>query len=451
MRKLFKRPILSCIIILLIVCVIGLVSGLLQYLVFNPSRSYTSASYEFLYDGASKGLDPNGEVFDPIDFVTEDVISESLSNLGYESKYEAKDILTNLSVKAYVPKGILKQITSYDSLVDTEGATTEILSNSYHATRYSFILYNDFDKKLSKDKVNELLEEIIKNYTNAFYECYKNNYDLTNYGEALPDIDDAADYIYQVQSLSTKFSLLSKYANELYNRHNEFSYNNLSFRDISLKCSSIVSNDVAKINYSINLNALSKDLNRLKDYYNYKILDLNYYKVKYESDLASLTSIVNSYKKDSTIYISSGDSVIKVDSNSASTYDALLQRKLSLSASIENIKTRINDYTNRLADIEVSTTSTDEYTLLENNISKLSTNYNNLEQSFKELLEEYNKQYVLNGTVKYSKAGFSSNSIISGSFIVTCIKSTAPLVLVTLLAMSCVCFVRNVKKNKEEE
>lgn len=445
-----NKPVLKVLLFLVIAVVIGVISAFLQFLVISPNRSYAYANVEFLYDGASDGLDPNGEKINPVDFITLEIIKDGLKEAGFDDKYDVEIVASNLSVTAYVPKNIIKQITSYDSLVKSNGATKEVAKESYYSTKYSFMLYNDFDKKLSKNDVNKILNGIINSYTKYFCDYYKKAYDLTNYDDAL-SVGAEDDYIYIIQSYRIKFNLIDTYANSLYEQEPDFvASNNLSFKDVSLKAASASDNDITKINYLISYKALTKDTDRLEDFYDYKIKDLNNNKIKYQKDLTAINSILATYKKDSTIYISSGENIIKVDSNSIETYNSLLEQKIALSESIAKVDSQINDYTQRKNDITTHVATDADYAYLQNEIDKMVVNYDNLEETFLEMLSEYNKENIETSLVSATSSKFSSNSIASSAFVVRLIKACGPIGCVAVLGICAVFFVKGVKKNKEE-
>ncbi len=434
--------------LLLLICagVIGLVWSFIDFKVINKSLSYSYELIQFNYDGASDGKDPNGKPFNPIDLLDDDVIKEGLaaSNLNYDVEQVKEFIL----MENIVPKGIVREINSYESVTFKNTDTRNITPSDYHPIRYKFVLYHDLDKKLSKDALNELLKNIVKAYGNKFYKTYERSYDLSNYND-IYTIDNY-DYIYQVAAFTNKLNMLSNSASTLYKEHNDFSVNGKSFNDIVLKCNQLVNSDVARIKNIIILNALSIDIDRLTDYYNYKIETLNYDKVKYQKDLNSINNQIAGYEKDSTVYVSTGDGMIKVESGSSTTYDALLTKQIDIANTIAKINTEISDYEAILADINNAIIGTEEdYNLVRNYITKLSNDYNTLEESYKAMIEEYNDKYVRTGTIYATTANYQSSSILSSTFIMRCIKICAPIVLFTALGCCIYWLDRIVRKEKE--
>ena len=425
-------------------CLICLVISIINFKVVNKALSYSYEVIQFDYDGASDGVDPNGNPFNPVAFLTDDVIESALA--AANMTYEVEAIKKYVAVENIVPNGIVEEIEAYVSVLNTETANN-ITSNDYIPVRYKFVLYQDLDKNLSKNDLNKLLNAIVNKYLEKFYSTYKKAFDTTNYDELY--VMDNYDYIYQVEVLTNKIRVLSRSASSIYAKHDDFSVNGKTFNDIALRGNKIISNDVSKINNLIILSALSKDIDRLKDYYNYKIEMLNYDKTKYTADLANVTTQLNNYTKDSTVYVASGENIVKVESNSSATYNNLLSRQISLSNTIASINSSITEYQNILTDINNAVATEEDYVLVRNYISKLESDYNTLEFEYKEMIDAYNEKYVSTSNISAQGARYQSSSLMSLSFIVRAIKVSAPIILEVLLGICIYYLIRQTKKRKQ--
>ena len=442
-----RKPLLISLFIIIGAGIIGIIWSVIDFKVINKEKSYVYETIQFDYDGASDGLDPNGNRFNPTSFLTDEVINDALNEVNMN--YSVDCVRRNIVMENVVPKNIVKEIDSYTSILKQEEDSNNFTSNDYHPVRYRFALYSDLDKKLSKSDLSNLLKAIVNSYCDSFYKTYQKEFDSTGFDSIYSM--DSYDYIYQVQVLMNKLFVLSSSANTIYHEHDDFSYGEKSFNDIALKCDQLISSDSSRIRNIIILNALSKDIERLKDYYNYKIEMLNYDKVKYQSDLDNITLQVNAYAKDSTVYVSSGENIVKVESNSASTYNSLLASQISLANRIASINTEISDYQSILDDINNASVGTEEdYTLVKNYITKLSGDYDTLEDEFNGLVDKYNEKYVLNGVISKTKVNYHSSSILSTSFIARCVKICAPIGLIILLGISAYLLVVEGKRRKEQ-
>ena len=424
---------------------VSLVASIIDFTAVNPQLSYSSETIQFDYDGASDGKDPNGNAFNAVDFLSDDIIKDGLAKSGLS--YDVGLVRKYIAIENVVPENIVNEINAYTSLTKAVG-TAEITTKDYHPVRYRIALYNQLDKKLSASKLNGLLDNIVTSYCDQFYTTYKKVFDTDLYKDVYK-IDDY-DYTYQAQVHTNKLEILLNYAKSVFNEHKDFTAEDQSFSDIYLKCEQLINNDVSRIENIIVLNALSKNIEQLKEYYTYKIERCNYDKIKYTSDLAAVTAQLAGYTKDSTVYINSGDKLISIASNSSVTYDKLLASQIALSNKIGELDTEIAEYQSILNDINSSTGSEVEYALLSNYIDRLGKDYAGVEEVFIKMLEAYNKQYVLENSITLSSVKYSSASIFSSAFIVRCIKLGAPIVLTTMLGIAIYYLTREIKKQKKK-
>ena len=239
------------------------------------------------------------------------------------------------------------------------------------------------------------------------------------------------------------------YADEIYREHDDFVVDGKSFKDLYLKAQQLIGTDASKINNIIVLNALSKDVERLKDYYTFLLERLNYDKTKYQSDLAAITAQVTAYEIDSTVYVGTGENIIKVESNSVETYNTLLARQISISNTITSIEKQISDYTNILDKLEHPTGGTTPEDTVKSMLTALNKDYGDLQGLFKVMIEEYNKTYVKDVAIEQSGLRYSKSSIFSGSFIARTIKNAAPIMLTVMFGIAIYFLVRAVRKEKK--
>ena len=235
-------------------CLVSLIWSVIDYTAFNKVQSYSYEVIQFDYDGASDGKDPDGNAFNAVGFLTDDVIQDGLTRSALDSKYSVETVRKCIDLSNVVPKNIIKEIESYESLVNA-GKGRELTAEDYHPIRYKFSLYQELDKKLASSKLNELLDNIVKSYCEKFYLTYAKSYDNSVY-DSLFTIEDY-DYIYQAQAYTSKIRVLSNYANDIFNEHDDFVVEDVNFNDLVLKGDQLVSSDVFKINNHIILNALS--------------------------------------------------------------------------------------------------------------------------------------------------------------------------------------------------
>ena len=420
---------------------VSLIAATIDFKAVNPQLSYASTTIQFNYDGASDGYDPNGHSFDAVNFMTDDVVEAALTSSGLTGeKYNLESVKQYIAIENVVPKNIVKEINAYETILGGD-ATDTITSKDYHPVRYRFIVYQDLG--VSQSKLNELVKNLADEYVAKFNEVYTNTLDKESFNELL-NFDDY-DYSYQTQMLSRKINVIMNYANELHARHNDFYVDNTSFKDLNAVGAQLIEN-LSSIDNIINLRSISKDPNRLRDYYNYQLEQLNNEKEKYSKDLTSVTTQFNNYEKDKTSYVGTGETIVTVSNNSAETYDALLAKKISLESTVASLTTEIT----RITDLRdrIDTVTQEEITNVENRISTVKTKYEQLENDFLSLLAKYNAKYVGEGSVTLSKVSYQSSSLFSASFIVRCIKIGMPIMLITMLGIAIYYLARTIRKEK---
>ena len=445
---------------------VSLIYSIIDYKVVNPTLASATANIQFNFDGASSGVDPDGNPFNPIGLLTDDVIESAAQKC--ELNYNADDVRPYLSMENIVPKNILKEISSYQKTLGTdekdESNVRPITSKDYHPVRFKFTLYHGVDKKLSKDGLKNFLKTIVEEYCSSFYASYKKSFTEDTYKDLL-EVDNY-DYIYQSEIYVTRLRVLMNYASTLYNEHPEFivgsdnpKIHGKSFNDLVLIAEQLINSDSTKANNIIILNALSKDVDRLKDYYTYLLETLNYDKVKYTADYNAITQQItgdptdpnDDYKINPTVYVGTGENVIQVQDGTAATYNSLLNQQISLANTLTGIDKQIADYQDILDKLNAASTDADALTTVQRIIAKLGSEYQELDDIFQVMVDLYNQKYVLGRNVVKSKLAYNNASLFSGSFIVHTIKVAAPIMLTVMFGISIFYLVWVIRKEKEKK
>lgn len=424
--------------------VVSLIYSIIDFKAVNRVEAYSYETIQFNYDGASDGKDPNGNAFNPVSFLTDDIIEAALQKS--ELTYDVNQVRAHIALENVVPTNIVEEISYYEKIMDSE-STQKINSKDYHPVRYRFNVFQGLDSKLSSIKLNTFLNNLVEEYCNKFYITFKKTFDESAY-EDLFNLDNY-DYIYQDQIVSTRLNILMNYADSIYQEHDDFLVNGKSFKDLYLRAQQLISTDASKINNIIVLNALSKDVERLKDYYTFLIERLNYEKAKYQTDLTAITAQINDYEIDSTVYVGAGENIIKVESNSVETYNNLLARQINIANTITNIEKQIVDYTDILDKLNNPTGSTTAEDTVKTLIAALNKDYGDLQDLFKAMVEEYNKTYIKDIAISQSAIKYSKSSLFSKAFVVRTVKSAAPILLVAMFGISIYCLVMAIRKEKK--
>ncbi|MBP3297091.1 MAG: hypothetical protein J6M27_10960, partial [Lachnospiraceae bacterium] len=172
MKKIDVKQILKnkyCVV--MISCIlIGIIITLAVF--FKDSgRISAVSSISYTFEGAADGCTPDGEEFD-ICMLAEDAILEAaMEACNIKGKYTPEQLRSSLYIRGDYPENIAGEILSFESLFDYEASKT-FTHNGFHATRYTVALYNDFDRKISKNQLEQLLASVLQIYGDSFKEQY---------------------------------------------------------------------------------------------------------------------------------------------------------------------------------------------------------------------------------------------------------------------------------------
>lgn len=333
-------------IIVLVIC--GIVGLALTAALFfgNPDKTSASASIQFTFEGAPEGLAPNGRPFNIDEITSDEVLNDALREAGLEGVYTPEQLRICLTARGVYPDDMVNQVTSYASLLDfTTSRATSV--GDYHPTVFAVSLNSDFDKSISEDKLVALTQGILNAFRNHFAQVYANG--LTT--ESLLFTLDQYDYPQQLEILQNHYEMISEYAQEMYVWKPVFRWEGVGFNDISVRLNNLINSDIVRLNADLTMNALTKDTMRLLTRYQFEIRDLTNQLQKKTEQLEKMDKIIDSYSKNEIIYLSTADTLTKIDGNSSETYDALVESRKEVADDITDINSRISEYQLKLADL----------------------------------------------------------------------------------------------------
>ena len=332
---------------ILIVCaIVGL--GLTGVLFFtNPDPTYASATLQLSFDGAAQGILPNGAQFDVRELATDEILNQALEATGLTGTYTAEQIRNNLVITGVYPEDIVEEAISYESLLDFT-ANRKLSVGDYYPTTFGVSLKNGFDPSISGAKLMELLKGIMTAYQAQFIRSGSVALDAE---DPILAASDKYDYPQQLLILGNHLSWVAESANEMYEKETTFRYNGIGFNDISVQLNNLNTNNTTQLNAEITMNALTKDTERLLTQYQFEIRDLNNQAEKQNARLTQLDNLIKAYEKNEIIYLSTADTLTKIDGNSSETYDKLMEERRVVTDLIAEIRSRISTYTLRMNDL----------------------------------------------------------------------------------------------------
>ena len=422
---------------------VSLVWSIIDFKGVNKQLSYSSETIQFNYDGASDGLDPNGRRFDAISFMTDDVIEEAFQKSGLTGEtYSIENVKQYITIENVVPKNIVKEIDSYESVLNSSSDTDKVTAKDYHPVRYRFVVYQNIG--VSQNELKDLVRNLVDGYVAKFNLTFTNSLDEELF-ETIMDFD-SYDYQYQTKILTKKIDTIMNFGNELHDRHNDFYFEGKSFKDINATGVQL-SENLSAIDEIINLRSITKDPERLRDYYNYRLEHLKKSKEKYDKDLINVTNLLNNYHKDETTYVGNGETIVEIGNNSEETYDSLLERKLEVENAISSLEVEIA-YVESLRD-KIDAVTQEDIENVERRINSVKTKYDQLENDFTILLTKYNEKYMGEGVITKDAITYQSSSLISMAFISRCIKIGAPIMFLVMLGIAGYFLIRVIRKERE--
>ena len=489
-------------LITLIICgIIGTV--LAGVLFFGPERGKTtaSASIQFSFDGAADGKGPNGVPLSMDALTSDEVLTEALAATGLADTVSAEMVRPCITVTGVYPENLVKQVTSYDSLLDFTG-NRELTISEFHPTLFTATLENSFDPSISRAKLEELLWNTLEAFRMTFIKHY--SFAPLHTSDLGADLT-AFDYAQLLQVLEESIRHHATYAEEMYEKEPFFRLNGRGFEDIYVQLNSLIEGDIARFNSNITINALTRDTARLLSQYQYEIRDLNNELSKQQDRLKKLDGLIAAYDKNEIIYLSTADSLTKIDGNSSETYDALVTEQKEVSDGITEINSRITTYQLKLSDLlkgfegtgaagtQIQATgsvvtaaaegdeagdaaeaaeavatdvteslltdeeiaaaakaaeamSTTQMDALENDLRALMDKHQKIADEFEAMLKAYNGEELNEVTVNIYGYKYNTPKVLSGAFIKQVIKTAGPICALGFM----VCMIGLIRSRKKE-
>lgn len=448
-------------ITLITVAVCAVAGLILAAILWNvhPGRTGVSSSIEFSFEGAAEGLAPNGYRYDLNGLQSDEVLETALKDAGLEGTYTADQIRANLIVAGVYPKDIVEQMTGYESLLT--GDAGKISAGDYHATLYSVTLYNDFDKNISKENLEKILEAVMTEFRVYFEKTYAMFLAKDPMLENLSDYD----YLQQLEILSGAVSRNREYAGEMAGKHPDFQINKEGFSGIAARYENLQSADLDRLSGLVTMNALSKDTERIAAQYENQIAVLKIRLKELQTEAENIDALTAQYNKDGIIYVSTSGALQKVGNTAAETYDVLVARKQEIADSIADLKKELAEVQLKLGDIvgaaaaeiiaavtdaetaeeteatgvtETAVTLTEEEreaqkAVVEKGIAAALSKYNTITEDFSAFLKAYSEREMNDSTVAITPVKYSTPKLLSGAFAKSAVKVAGPICVLGLL------------------
>jgi hypothetical protein len=408
---------------------IGLLAGFVKIFIGQVKKEdcYAQAVLTLQFDGIEDGLDPNGASFDINKLKSPNVIQEALDNIG-ETSFSVDSIRQNISIEGIIPEDAVERITVIKEMsVDNISNYEKILDVSYFPSQYVVYLYQQ--KGMSASQNKEILNAILDSYKEYFLDTYANTAVLTVTSNLLDY--DSYDYQESIDMISSQIEIMQNYVNERMEQAPDFraSSTGLSFGDIATSLSTIDEVDLPNLSAYVESITLTKDKERLVEYYNYRIKDYNMQMSEIESNLTTVQNTIDNYVKDPVVIVSSQESTQEL-TQSNEYYDSLVEQKITLSKDMASLNTKLNETYRLLNAISNSDTenSQEQYDYADEKLAEIAATISKWAELIEETTDEYYSTTLFSNAVKVSvpaqyKASGGLMSIIKtlGIFVVAMI------------------------------
>ena len=465
----------------------------------NPDSTTASASLEFLFDGAADGLAPNGYPFTVEDIRSDAVLTTALEASGLSARYTADQIRPWLRADGVLPENIVSQLMNYESLLDFSASRTLTIT-SYYPAQYRISLASDFDPSISRHDLEKLLQAVIDAYKADFTGKYSMASGKSAFAMALNEFD----YPQQLDVISAIIQQTSRYAQAMYEKEPAFTLAGKGFNDIAVRLNNLVNTEIPRLEATISMNGLTRNILRLMTQYQYEIKTLSFELSRKQEEQKNLDALIASYQKNEILYLSSADQLTKIDGNSSETYDQLVENRKAVADRITEINSEIAKNQLLLNDLmkssqsavkqqpaaaEASATETAPLSegtessqdalqaeavetaalsaeevqslaveaeeanrsrteTLEADIAQLQAKGAEIGNDFAALLKAYNEQQINDATLHSSAVRYNAPSLLSGTFIVKTVKIAGALCAIGLAICLILLIISRIREEK---
>lgn len=354
------------------------------------SKPPLTALISFTHDGIERGLAPDGRTFDVNSVKNPAVIEDTITELGMDMEL-LEAIRENITVEGIIPSDAIDRITHYKNVYENAAsgnlsAAQAMLDVTYYPTQYK-VHFDYNDAELDRDDAVQILNAMLENYRDFFFEKYGYNESL---GTAVPAVDYAYyDYAESLDVFSTTLSTLQSYVKQIADKDStrfRSTVTGYTFDDLYQAIRTVKSIDIDRLSSYITVNNLTKDKAASIAYYQYRIESLTRQKDQLSESLNSIKESIEAYEKDAIIVFGEGADGRDTTFNQASeAYDNLILRKVSVSSELAETKQQINFYVTRKQALEKNPAGSKE------KAEKLEADLEILNEKVKQLVELTNQ------------------------------------------------------------
>lgn len=307
-----------------------------------------TALVSFNYDGIEMGLAPDKSQFDINTMKNPSVIQAALEEEGLPLD-SLESIRRNISIQGVIPEDAISRITMYKSVYEQGNlqAGEKMVDTSYYPTQYK-LTFNYSASGLSGSKAVAVFDTMLKKYREYFLKNYGFNQALGSAVNAL-DYSDY-DYAEAVDIFDNTLTTMQEYVKTLSEadttrfRSTQTGY---SFADLTDAINTLKTVDLDMLSSYIYLNNVTKDKNKLVDYYNYRIETLMRERSVATDTLNTVNNAIETYQQSVIVVYGEGQDPQQYAQNSEK-YDELFKKKIDAQNTVSQKTQDISMYQQRL-------------------------------------------------------------------------------------------------------
>lgn len=438
--------------------VIALIAGILipvYFAIFTADKHKNlTALVSFNYDGIEDGNAPDGSKFDINSIKSPTIIEQALTDLG-ESLELVEPIRQNILPTGLTPVDAVNKAAAYKTPLENGNiaAVQEILDTKIYPTQFQ-ITFNYAASGLSGEKAVEVFNSILNNYRDYFFKAYGFNQAL---GSAMTALD-YTDYDF-AEAVDVFDSTLLSLENYIRNLSAEdttrfrSTATGYSFADLSQSIETLRTVDLDRISSYIIGGNVTRNRDKLIQYYNYRIDQLTRDCTVAKESLASLEASIASYQKDSIIVYGGDGTDMDEYVQASAEYDNLIEKKNQTQNTLSSKTQEIQEYQQRMNALKIgSSASEDSIAEAEKDLSALNQKINTLMDATNQTANEYYETVYLansyNILVPPSTSGLTTTTSILKSAAEPMLIAEALIFVLYLGASFVIALIEENKKKK---
>ncbi len=306
----------------------------------------------FDYDGAKKGLTPNGEVLDVNTIKNPAVIEKALTQLGFPLS-NVDSVRNAIKIDSVTPSEARDEISVYKSAFEENGnlaAAQAMLDVDYFPVQYKVTF--DFSKTSFTDgEAARVINTVLECYRSYFIEEYGYSDSI---GNASLVVDYCGyDYLVAVDTYSSTLDSLLEIIEPLKDTTFRSTKTGYSFSDLYSEASISRSYETDVITAFILENSVIKNKESMISYYEYRIDELTRRKNTASANLKTINKSIDDYEKDSVIvYGGLNDAENSSYTTISEKYDNLFTQKMEAQNEVSHCNQRIKECEARLDSVK---------------------------------------------------------------------------------------------------